>query len=92
MGDELNRSSQSLSNIRDPVGFKKNVDTMQNILKEFCSKLPEGQKNEACDLFERMCAEQSIEDKIPLISTILSKFSYQLDMTAQLSRIEETLD
>ena len=92
LGDELNQNSQSLSEVRDPVGFRKQVNSMQNTLKAICSKFPEGQKGEACELLEMMYAEPSIEDKIPLLVNILSKFSYQLDMTAQLNRFEEKLD
>lgn len=92
LGDELNQNSQSLSEVRDPVGFRKQVNSMQNTLRAICSKFPEGQKGEACELLEMMYAEPSIEDKIPLMVNILSKFSYQLDMTAHLNRIEEKLD
>ncbi len=92
LGDELNQSSQSLLQVRDPVGFKKQVNIVQNTLKAICSKFPEGQKGEACELLKMMDAEPSIEDKIPFMVNILSKFSYQLDMTAHLNRIEEKLD
>jgi len=99
LGNELNQSSQFLSQIRDPIGFKTQVNVMQNILKAICSKFPEDQKGEACELLKMMYAESSIEDKIPLMNNILSKFSYQLDMTtylkdmkADLSIIKESLN
>jgi len=56
-----------------------------------CSKLPEGQKGEACELLKTVREEYSIEDKIPLINDVLSKFSYQLDMISCLNRIDENL-
>jgi hypothetical protein len=92
LGSDLNQNSQFLLQVRDPVGFKKQVNSMQNTMRAICSKFPEGQKGEACELLEMMYAEQSIEDKIPLMANILSKFSYQLDMTAHLNRIETKLD
>lgn len=92
LGDELSISGQSLLQVRDPVGFKKQVNYMQSTLKAICSKLPEGQKGESCELLKLMYAEPSIEDKIPLMVNILSKFSYQLDMTAHLNRFDGKLD
>lgn len=92
LGSELNQNSQFLLQVRDPVGFKKQVNSMQNIMRAICSRFPEGQKGEACELLEMMFAEPSIEDKIPLMANILSKFSYQLEMTAHLNRIETKLD
>lgn len=92
LGDELSINGQSLLQVRDPVGFKKQVNYMQNTLKAICSKLPEGQKGESCELLKLMYAEPSIEDKIPLMVNILSKFSYQLDMTAHLNRFDRKLD
>ena len=92
LGAELNQNSQSLLQVRDPVGFRKQVNSMQNTLKAICSKLPEGQKGEACELLKTMFEEPSIEDKIPLMVNILSKFSYQLDMTTQLNKFEKKLD
>ncbi len=92
LGNELNQNSQFLLQVRDPVGFKKRVDCMQNTISFICSKFPEGQKSEACELLKTLYEEPSIEDKIPLIDNILSKLSYQLDMTAHLNRIEAKLD
>ena len=92
LGNELNQNSQFLLQVRDPVGFKKQVNNMQNTMRAICSKFPEDQKGEACELLKIMYAEPSIEDKIPLMVNILSRFSYQLDMTTQLNRIEEKLD
>jgi hypothetical protein len=53
--------------------------------------LPEGQKGEACELLKTIHEEHSIEDKIPLINDVLSKFSYQLDMITCLNRIDASL-
>ena len=61
-------------------------------MRSICSKLPEEQKGEACELLKMMYAEPLIEDKIPLIVNILSKFSYQLDMITHQNRIEDKLD
>ena len=92
LGDELNQSSQFLSYIRDPVGLEKRVNNLQSTMRSICSKLPVEQKGEACELLKMMYAEPLIEDKIPLIVNILSKFSYQLDMITHLNRIEDKLD
>ncbi|MFZ2497408.1 HEAT repeat domain-containing protein [Methanosarcina sp.] len=92
LGNELNQNSQSLLQVRDQVGLEKQVKIMQNILRNICSKFPKDQKGEACELLNMMYAEPSIEDKIPFMVNILSKFSYQLDMTVHLNRIEEKLD
>ena len=92
LGDELNQNTQSLLQVRDPVGFKKQVNIIENTLRAICSKFPEDQKAEACELLKIMCSEPSIEDKIPLMNNILGKFSYQLDMTVHFNRIEEKLD
>ena len=85
LGDELTQSSQFLLQVRDPVGLKKEVDCMQNIIRSMCSKFPEDQKSEAFELLKTLYKEPSIEDKIPLINNILSKLSYQLDMTTLLT-------
>ena len=74
--------------MRDLIGFNKQVQNLENKLSAICSKLPEGQKGEACELLRILRKEHSIEDKIPLINDILSKFSYQLDMVNCLNRIE----
>ncbi len=55
LGNELNKSSQFLLQVRDPLGFKKQVNIMQKTLKAICSQFPEGQKGEACDLLEMIC-------------------------------------
>ncbi|OEU42474.1 hypothetical protein BGV40_09295 [Methanosarcina sp. Ant1] len=91
LGDELNRSGLSLLQVRDLVGFKKQVQNLENKLTAMCFKLPEGQKGEACELLKMAREEHSIEDKIPLINDILSKFSYQLDIMSYLNRIDENL-
>ena len=91
LGNELSHSGQSLLQVRDPVGFKKQVQNLENKLSAMCSKLPEGQKGEACELLKTVREEYSIEDKIPLINDVLSKFSYQLDMISCLNRIDENL-
>jgi len=92
LGNELNQNSQSLLQVRDQVGLEKQVNIMQNIMKNICSKFTEDQKGEACELLSMMYAEPSLEDKIPLMNNILSKFSHQLGMTTNLKRIEEKLD
>jgi hypothetical protein len=66
--------------VRDPIGFKRQVQHLENKLSAICSKFPEGQKSEACELLKTVKEEKSIEDKIPLINDILSKFSYQFDI------------
>ena len=92
LSDELKQSSLFLLQVRDLIGFRKQVNIMENTLKAICSKFPEGQKGEACDLLKIMYAEQSIEDKIPLMNNILSKFSYQLDIVNCLDRVDAKLD
>jgi HEAT repeat protein len=92
LGNELNQGSQFISEIRDPVGLEKKVNIMQNTLKIICSKLPESQKGETCELLKIMFEEPLIEDKISILDIILSKFSYQLDMMNYLNRFEEKLD
>jgi HEAT repeat protein len=92
LGDELNQNSQFLSQIRDPVGLEKQVNSLQNIVRVICSKFPEGQKGEACELLKMMYAEPLFEDKIPLMVNLLNKLSYQLDMTAQLNQFGKKLD
>jgi len=91
LGNELNKESLSLLQVRDLVGFKKQVQNLENKLNFVCSKLPEGQKGEACELLKMIHEERSIEDKIPLINDVLSKFSYQLDMISYLNRIDASL-
>ncbi|WP_053228912.1 HEAT repeat domain-containing protein [Methanosarcina soligelidi] len=91
LGYDLNEGSLSLLQVRDLVGFKKQVQNLENKLSSMCSKLPEGQKDEACELLKTIHEEHSIEDKIPLINDILSKFSYQLDMITCVSRIDASL-
>jgi HEAT repeat protein len=91
LGDELNKESLSLLQVRDLVGFKKQIQNLENKLNSMCSKLPEGQKGEACELLKTIHEEHSIEDKIPLINDVLSKFSYQLDMISCLNRIDASL-
>ncbi len=68
LGDELNQNSQFISEIRDPVGLEKKVNIMQNTLKVICSKLPEDQKGETCELLKIMFAESLIEDKISILA------------------------
>lgn len=92
LGFKLNKSSQLLSKIRDPVGFKKQLNVMHYLMKAICSKFPEGQKNEACELLEKLDVESSFEDQIPIMNIILSKLDYQLDMTTYLGRFEGKLD
>lgn len=92
LGEELHRSGLSLLQVRDLVGFRKQIQNLENKLSVMCSKLPEGQKGEACELLGTLREEHSIEDKIPLINDILSKFSYQLDVINCLNRIEARLD
>lgn len=91
LGYDLNEGSLSLLQVRDLVGFKKQVQNLENKLSSMCSKLPEGQKDEACELLKIIQEEHSIEDKIPLINDVLSKFSYQLDMIICLNRIDASL-
>jgi HEAT repeat protein len=91
LGNDLNEGSLSLLQVRDLVGFKKQVQNLENKLSSMCSKLSEGQKGEACELLKTIHEEHSIEDKIPLINDVLSKFSYQLDMITCLNRIDASL-
>ena len=87
LGKETNRIGKDLSIIRDPISLEKQAINLEEILSAICDKMSE-EKGEACRLLEKVRDEQYIEDKLPLISMILSKIPMQLRM----KNFEEKLD
>ncbi|CAG0997729.1 hypothetical protein METP3_03079 [Methanosarcinales archaeon] len=93
LGKEVNRVSQTFSQIRDPIGLEKGFINMQIALSAICAKMPDNEREEACELLKRSNDEPYIEDKISLINMILSKFLSQLnkkDMTKIQIKIENS--
>ena len=85
LGKEVNQIGKDL--IRDPISLEKNTISLEEVLSAICDKMSE-EKGEACRLLEKVRGEQYIEDKLPLISMILSKIPMQLRM----KDFEEKLD
>jgi HEAT repeat protein len=78
IGKEVNKIGQNLLQVRDPIGLEKSVQNLEIVLSEICNRMAGIEKGEACKLLEREKNEQYIEDKLPLMSLILSKVSSQI--------------
>lgn len=79
LGQQANNVGQELSKIRDTIGLEKGVNNMLIPLSAVCEKMPKREKGEACEILEKLKQEQYIEDKLPLINILLSKFSSQMN-------------
>ena len=79
IGKEVNKIGQNLLLIRDPIGLEKSVNNLEIVLSDICNRMAGIEKGEACELLEREKNEQYIEDKLPLMSLILSKVTSQID-------------
>lgn len=90
IGKEVNKIGQNLLRVRDPIGLEKSVNNLEIALSDICNRMVGIEKGEACELLEREKNEQYIEDKLPLMSLILSKVSSQIT-NKQKSGIREEL-
>ena len=90
IGKEVNKIGQNLLRVRDPIGLEKSVNNLEIALSDICNRMVGIEKGEACELLEREKNEQYIEDKLPLMSLILSKVSSQIS-NKQKSGIREEL-
>ncbi len=78
LGKKVNNAGQDLLKIRDPIALEKSIENMQVILSAICSKIPEEEKGEACELLKKAKDEQYVEDKMNLHNLILGKISSQI--------------
>ncbi len=78
LGKEVNNAGQNLLKVRDPIGLEKSVENMQTILSVICSKMPEEEGGEACELLKKAKDEPYVEDKMNLHNVILGKISSQI--------------
>ena len=90
IGKEVNKIGKNLLRVRDPIGLEKSVNNLEIALSDICDRMVGIEKGEACELLEREKNEQYIEDKLPLMSLILSKVSSQIT-DKQKSGIREEL-
>ena len=90
IGKEVNKIGQNLLRVRDPIGLEKSVNILEIALSDICNRMVGIEKGDACELLEREKNEQYIEDKLPLMSLILSKVSSQIS-NKQKSGIREEL-
>ena len=89
-GKKVNKIGQNLLRVRDPTGLEKSVNNLEIALSDICNRMVGIEKGEACQLLEREKKEKYIEDKLPLMSLILSKVSSQIT-DKQKSGIREEL-
>lgn len=92
LGKEIYRQGKNFSLIRDPIGLEKGITNLQSALAAICAKMPESERIEACELLKKVNEELLIEDKLPLINMVLSKFSSQMDKAGGIDRLEKKLD
>lgn len=92
LGKEVNRVSQTFPHIRDPIGLEKGFITLWKALSSICAKMPEEERGEACELLKKANDEPYIEDKLPLISMVLSKISSQISAAKNIETVEKKLD
>ena len=90
IGKEVNKIGQNLLRVRDPIGLEKSVNNLEIALSDICNRMVGIEKGDACELLEREKNEQYIEDKLPLMSLILSKVSSQIS-NKQKSGIREEI-
>jgi HEAT repeat protein len=95
LGKEVNQISHDLSFIRDPITLEKNINNLLIALSPICDKVSE-KDTEACRFYEIAKQEPYIEDKLPLISMILVKFTSQINQSINISesigRLDKKLD
>lgn len=84
LGKEINRIGKKFSQIRNPIGLEKTVNNLQIVLTSICSKMPDEEKGEACELLRKAMEEQYVEDKINLFNMVLSKISTQIYIAQRL--------
>ena len=89
IGKEVNKIGQNLLRVRDPIGLEKSVNNLEIALSDICNRMVGIEKGDACELLEREKNEQYIEDKLPLMSLILSKVSSQITNKQKLGIREE---
>ncbi len=87
LGKEINRLSQEISQIRDKIGFEKAINNLQTACSDICSKMPEKEKIESCELLEKTKNEQYVDDKLNLINMFLSKIPSQIGRGKDMSKI-----
>ena len=78
-GTTVSQAGQALSLVRDSVALNKRIITMESALIAICNKMPNREKEECCGLIKQEKNAHIIEDKLPLMSMILSKISSQMD-------------
>ncbi|MCX9011981.1 MAG: HEAT repeat domain-containing protein [Candidatus Methanoperedens sp.] len=92
LGKEVIRVSQAFPQIRDPIGLEKGFINLWTALSTICAKMPEEERGEACELLKKASDEPYIEDKLPLISMVLSKISSQISAAKNIDTVEKKLD
>ncbi len=92
LGKEVNRVSQTFPLIRDPIGLEKEFINLWTALSSICAKMPEEEREEACELLKKAGDEPYIEDKLPLINMVLSKISSQISAAKNIETVEKKLD
>lgn len=80
LGNEVNRIGQTFLQIRDPIGVEKSIKNMQVALSTICSKMPEEERGDACELLKKANEEIYLEDRINLINMVLSKIPSQISI------------
>ncbi|MCD4809927.1 MAG: hypothetical protein K8R17_08530 [Methanosarcinales archaeon] len=60
---------------------------MQIVLSAICTKIPEDDRGEACELLEKASDEPYIEDRVNLINMVLSKISTQMSEAKKLDEV-----
>ncbi|MCZ7380410.1 MAG: hypothetical protein O8C64_02370 [Candidatus Methanoperedens sp.] len=92
LGKKVNKEGQNLLKVDNPIALYKAMDTMQILLSSICTKMPEEEKGEACELLKRAKDEQIVEEKINLINIILSKFSSQRSIVKIIENFDKKLN
>lgn len=75
LGNELSRAGQNLLKVGNPIALDKAIGNMQTVLSAICAKMPEEEKEEACELLKQAKDEPFVEDRINLTNMVLSKIS-----------------
>ena len=71
---------QILSKVGNPIALDKAIGNMQIVLSAICTKMPEEEKGEACELLKQAKDELYVEDRINLTNMVLSKISTQMNI------------
>ncbi len=79
IGQQVDNVGQELSKVIDPIRLEKEVSRMLIPLTAMCSKIPDEDRGEACEILKQINVERNVEDKLPLINMFLSKVSTQMN-------------